>query len=191
MLCVRARNAHSHRVPSRGIVHKTVREARRPFTITAQATDRPLVTWVGPRSPPTHADICPFRPPAPDASASGAASKSPPVFAPPPPGRPWRWTAYGSACTSVAARHRRGCCRGDTSHFAIVSIRWVFPPKQQAQNALVVAIARAHIWRDLLESGEVKNIAEIARANKVDGSYVSRIRRCSGKTAAGDMGLPS
>ncbi len=30
-------------------------------------------------------------------------------------------------------------------------------------------------WRDLLESGEVKNIAEIARANKVDGSYVSRI----------------
>jgi len=47
--------------------------------------------------------------------------------------------------------------------------------KQQAQNALVVAIARAHIWRDLLESGEAKTIAKIARANKVDGSYVSRI----------------
>lgn len=49
------------------------------------------------------------------------------------------------------------------------------PSKQKAQNALIVAIARAHIWRDLLESGEAKNIAEIARANKVDGSYVSRI----------------
>jgi len=31
------------------------------------------------------------------------------------------------------------------------------------------------IWRDLLESGKVKSIAEIARANKVDGSYVSRM----------------
>jgi len=48
-------------------------------------------------------------------------------------------------------------------------------PKQQSQNALVVAIVRGHIWRDLLESGKVKTIAEIARANKVDGSYVSRI----------------
>ncbi len=42
-------------------------------------------------------------------------------------------------------------------------------------GVIIVAIARAHIWRDLLESGEVKNIAEIARASKVDGSYVSRI----------------
>ena len=49
------------------------------------------------------------------------------------------------------------------------------PTKQQAQNALVVAIIRGHIWRDLLESGKVKTIADIARANKVDGSYVSRI----------------
>jgi hypothetical protein len=34
---------------------------------------------------------------------------------------------------------------------------------------------RGHIWRDLLESGKVRSIAEIARANKVDGSYVSRM----------------
>jgi len=48
------------------------------------------------------------------------------------------------------------------------------PTKQQAQNALVMAVVRGHIWRDLLESGKVKSIAEIARANKVDGSYVRR-----------------
>jgi len=49
------------------------------------------------------------------------------------------------------------------------------PTKPQSQDAMVVAIVRGHIWRDLLESGKVKTIAEIARANKVDGSYVSRM----------------
>ncbi|MCZ7585366.1 MAG: hypothetical protein M5R36_19630 [Deltaproteobacteria bacterium] len=47
--------------------------------------------------------------------------------------------------------------------------------KQQAQNAMILAVVRSHIWRGLLETGTVKSIAEIARANKVDGSYVSRI----------------
>lgn len=47
--------------------------------------------------------------------------------------------------------------------------------KPPAQKPLVMAIVRGHIWRDLLESGKAKSIAEIARANKVDGSYVSRI----------------
>jgi hypothetical protein len=49
------------------------------------------------------------------------------------------------------------------------------PTKQQAQSALVLAVVRGHIWRNLLESGSVRSIAEIARANKVDGSYVSRL----------------
>lgn len=43
-----------------------------------------------------------------------------------------------------------------------------------AQQPMVLAVARGHIWRNLLESGKAKTIAEIARANKVDGSYVSR-----------------
>ena len=47
--------------------------------------------------------------------------------------------------------------------------------KPDAQSALVVAVARAHLWRDPLESGRVKSIAEIARANRVDGSDVSRV----------------
>jgi hypothetical protein len=48
-------------------------------------------------------------------------------------------------------------------------------PAEQARNALVIAIVRGHIWRNLLESGKANSIAEIPRANKVDGSYVSRI----------------
>jgi len=47
--------------------------------------------------------------------------------------------------------------------------------KQAAQNAILVAIARAFRWKELMESGRVKNLAEIARTNKVDGSYVSRL----------------
>ncbi len=47
--------------------------------------------------------------------------------------------------------------------------------KQTAQNAILVAIARAFRWKELIETGRVKNLAEIARANRVDGSYVSRI----------------
>lgn len=46
--------------------------------------------------------------------------------------------------------------------------------KHQAQDALVLAVIRGYIWRNLLESGKVKSIAEIARANRVDGSYISR-----------------
>jgi len=46
--------------------------------------------------------------------------------------------------------------------------------KQAAQNAILVAIARAFRWKELIESGRVKTLAEIARANKVDCSYVSR-----------------
>lgn len=38
-----------------------------------------------------------------------------------------------------------------------------------------MASVRGHIWRDLMESGKVRAIAEIARANRVDGSYVSRM----------------
>ena len=49
------------------------------------------------------------------------------------------------------------------------------PTQQQTQSALVMAIVRGHIWRGLLESGRVQTIAQIARANGVNGSYVGRI----------------
>ena len=49
------------------------------------------------------------------------------------------------------------------------------PVDSPVQAPLVMAVVRGHIWRDLLESGRAKTITEIARANKVDGSYVSRM----------------
>ena len=42
---------------------------------------------------------------------------------------------------------------------------------------MVKAIARAHRWRRMLESGVYATIAEIAAAEKINESYVGRILR--------------
>ena len=43
------------------------------------------------------------------------------------------------------------------------------------QAAVVQALARAFSWAEILESGQVKSISELARNLEVDGSYVTRI----------------
>ena len=48
-------------------------------------------------------------------------------------------------------------------------------PKSPAQRPLVVALARAFRWQELLETGKVASIASLARRLKVDCAYVSRI----------------
>jgi hypothetical protein len=52
---------------------------------------------------------------------------------------------------------------------------WAPPP--QFDRALVKAIARAHRWQRLLESGEYGTLAEMADAERISRSYVSRILR--------------
>jgi hypothetical protein len=47
--------------------------------------------------------------------------------------------------------------------------------KPATQESLVIAIARAHRWKALLESGRYGSIAELARAIKIDNSYVARL----------------
>ena len=42
---------------------------------------------------------------------------------------------------------------------------------------MVKAIARAHRWRRLLESGEYGSITELAAAEKINQSYVGRVMR--------------
>ena len=42
---------------------------------------------------------------------------------------------------------------------------------------MVKAVARAFRWREMLESGQYATIAEIAAAEKINESYVSRILR--------------
>lgn len=49
--------------------------------------------------------------------------------------------------------------------------------KSATQEPLVIALARAHRWRSLLESGKFRSIEELAQAVKLDSSYVGRILR--------------
>lgn len=52
-------------------------------------------------------------------------------------------------------------------------------PLQQRQidNALVKALARAHRWKYLLETGQYTGLTELAVAEKINRSYVSRVLR--------------
>jgi hypothetical protein len=50
--------------------------------------------------------------------------------------------------------------------------------KSKADNhALVVALARAWQWQEALESSQYSTIGELAKANQVDRTYVSRVLR--------------
>ena len=50
-------------------------------------------------------------------------------------------------------------------------------PPPWIDNTLVKALARAHRWQRLLESGEYGTLAEMADAERISRSYVSRILR--------------
>jgi hypothetical protein len=51
------------------------------------------------------------------------------------------------------------------------------PVRRHIDNAMVKAIARAFRWREMLENGTYATIAEIAAAEKINESYVSRLLR--------------
>jgi hypothetical protein len=50
-------------------------------------------------------------------------------------------------------------------------------PAPRIDTALVKAIARAHRWRQMLESGDYACSAELAKAEKVNDSYLGRVLR--------------
>src|SRR6266550_9085880 len=50
-------------------------------------------------------------------------------------------------------------------------------PAPRVDSALVKAVVRAHRWRQMLESGEYSSSAELAKAEKINDSYLSRILR--------------
>jgi hypothetical protein len=50
-------------------------------------------------------------------------------------------------------------------------------PAPRADTALVKAVVRAHRWRRMLESGDYASSAELAKAEEVNDSYLSRILR--------------
>lgn len=51
------------------------------------------------------------------------------------------------------------------------------PSAPQPDSALVKALARAFRWRKLLETGVYATVEEIATAEKINASYVSRVLR--------------
>ena len=51
------------------------------------------------------------------------------------------------------------------------------PPRPRIDSTLVKALARAHRWNKLLESGRYGSAAELAAAEKINPSYVSRVLR--------------
>ena len=53
------------------------------------------------------------------------------------------------------------------------------PPRARIDNTMVKAIARAFRWRHLLEEGQYGSVAELAEAEKINKSYVSRVLRLS------------
>ena len=48
-------------------------------------------------------------------------------------------------------------------------------PNDDSHDPVVVAIARAHRWLELLENGRVASIADLARSLDLDGSYIHRM----------------
>jgi hypothetical protein len=50
-------------------------------------------------------------------------------------------------------------------------------PRPRVDSALVKALARAHRWHRMLESGECGSITELAAAEKIDRSYLCRVLR--------------
>jgi hypothetical protein len=51
------------------------------------------------------------------------------------------------------------------------------PLAPQVDGTLVKAIARAYRWQKMLEAGRYATIKEIAKAEKINPSYVSRVLR--------------
>ena len=47
----------------------------------------------------------------------------------------------------------------------------------RVDTALLKAVVRAYRWREMLESGEYSSAAELAKAEKVNDSYLSRVLR--------------
>ena len=53
---------------------------------------------------------------------------------------------------------------------------WI-PRASRIDSALVKAIVRAHRWRDMLESGRHATIRDLAKAENINESYLSRVLR--------------
>ena len=56
------------------------------------------------------------------------------------------------------------------------SASWA-PPRARVDNAMIKALARAHRWKRMLESGGFATVQDLAAAEKINPSYLSRLLR--------------
>jgi hypothetical protein len=53
---------------------------------------------------------------------------------------------------------------------------WI-PRAARIDSTLVKAVVRAHRWRDMLEAGRYATVRDLAKAEKINESYLSRVLR--------------
>ncbi|WP_041747982.1 hypothetical protein [Bradyrhizobium cosmicum] len=51
------------------------------------------------------------------------------------------------------------------------------PPQPRVDNTLIKAVVRAHRWRNMLESNLFRSVRELAKAEKINESYMCRVLR--------------
>ena len=51
------------------------------------------------------------------------------------------------------------------------------PRANRCDNSLINALAKAHLWRRLIESGKYSSAAELSRAEGINESYLCRVLR--------------
>ena len=56
-------------------------------------------------------------------------------------------------------------------------VQVIAPPRARIDSAFVKALARAFRWRKLLETGVYGTIDELARSERINPSYISRVLR--------------
>lgn len=50
-------------------------------------------------------------------------------------------------------------------------------PRARIDNTMVKALARAHRWKKLLDTGRFQTVQDLAEAEKINASYIARILR--------------
>jgi hypothetical protein len=53
------------------------------------------------------------------------------------------------------------------------------PPRPRIDHTMLKALARANRWKYMLESGEFATVVDLAAAEKINPSYLSRVLRLS------------
>jgi hypothetical protein len=67
--------------------------------------------------------------------------------------------------------------RGGKRSIVVPDVPWTPAAVHQPANTIIKAIGRAFRWRRLLENGDYGTLAELAAAEKINPSYVSRVLR--------------